>query len=145
MKQVIQFYQTDTVREYVELADQYQLRADRKMLWLQRICFWVLKKIGARAVRTDLLIKKNTIDIKNLFDLVLRQQYELYGKYLLESRHLLVGYDEYSKFMDGTLNSHFAFEVPKHQLNNGLVVSGMRVTLVPWMSGVLVLPKEILD
>lgn len=158
MKQTVEFYQTDNEYINVYAPDQYQFRADRKFHWLQKTALWILKKLKCNAIRQDLLIKRNRIDIDNLFEFILQQQYELYGRYLLESKHLLVGYDQYSKIMEGTLHSPFTFEVPRHNFYQSVPlenepygyttvkteVSGLKVTLVPWMDGTLVLPKEIL-
>lgn len=153
--QYIQFVQTDLVHSTSYLTDQFQLRTDKKHVWLQKACIWILKKLEAYAVKTDVIIKRNTIDTKNLFELVLKQQYELYGRYLLTAERVLMGYDEYSKFMEGEITRDFTFTAPEHYYRDyrrkedgsmelvPVKVMGLRCTLIPWMKGILVLPKEL--
>ena len=61
-----------------------------------------------------------------------------------EAKHILVGVDEMEK-LRMELDQHLSFTVP-YYYNNGYSneLLGMKITVIPWMKGVLVLPKEVL-
>lgn len=152
-KQYIQFATYDMVYNRSYRYDQYQLRPERKHVWIQKACIWVLKKLECYAIREDITLKHITIDLDKVFDLVIKQQYELCGKYLLEAERILIGYDEYAKFTEESLvKQPISFDTNPFYLSEYELIddeyvlvprriNGLKVTLVPWMKGVLVLPK----
>jgi hypothetical protein len=75
----------------------------------------------------------------------MKQYHDLLNLYHCRGARLLVGPEQF-KELDGVFLSKPVSFVVEYSCYNGHCapqVCGMPVTIVPWMTGVLVLPKEI--
>lgn len=139
-----------TARRKVEISDfveAFQFRPERRLPWLQRACFYVLRKLRAYYADTKINFDRIAIDEEKFIDNVFKQQHELVRAFGKTPKRILMGAADYRKLM-GELHSpdhHFAF-------NSGYYVNdyrgretfiGLEVEVVPWMEGVIVMPARI--
>lgn len=99
------------------------LAADLGAMYMPRTVDYSYHKIDTDKVLEQVKIGEDTL---------LRAHYE--------AKHILVGVDEMKK-LRMELDHHLSFTVPYYYGNE---LFGMKITIVPWMKGVLVLPKEVL-
>jgi hypothetical protein len=130
-------------RSYI--PDTYQFRRDRGWVWLQRLALWALRKIGAQAFRDDQTVVRHTIDTRKFLDALVRQRAEIMALYHRRGERLLVGYEEFREITGIAMENPLTFAVQYDWREPGgpTLVYGMRVTVIPWMRGILVLPKEL--
>ena len=116
------------------------------MPWLQKICFWVLGKLSAyqrfdkaeydyvEFVYDDIV--RAIIDHKDMLELVFHQRPE----------YLVMGRDEFFKLANTeTFSSPYAIMFPPDyqtaRVNQPKMFAGLKILVVPWMEGMIVLPK----
>jgi hypothetical protein len=122
---------------------------------LQRLAFWFLGRIGAFAtdMTQSVTYDRITINPQKFTEKILATNAALMNYYHERGERLLIGPAEYSQLMNESmvqLRHTLSFEAPyaynnyNRDTNNfDLQVCGMKVTIVPWMSGMIVLPKDL--
>ena len=148
--QHVQYLATKREIRDVFLPDQYQLRPSQGYVWLQKAAIWVLKKLKCYAVKKEAIFSKITIDPYKLMEKLLAENANLAMEYNLRGERVLMGYEDFSR-LNGE-NIHFSspisFEAPYLMSSSGdydkweSVVCGMKITVIPWMRGILILPKD---
>lgn len=127
--------------------DVYEFTPGQGWTWLQRICFWILKKIGANHYDTKVDIKRVEINLNELTDAVLRQAAEVYERENKKPAYLIIGRKQEMELTRQASNHLFMFHVPhtyranvssRHYEN---IFAGMKVVVVPWIDGIFVLPE----
>jgi hypothetical protein len=123
----------------------YVFRKDKKHHWLQRLCFRVLDKLEAYKKVEHITFSTHRIDTDYFVDRVMRQQRDIFNYYHPDRPvELIIGAEDYNK-LAGTpeFNQLVEFEVPLHFNGRGRHrLMGLRVTIVPWMQGILVIPER---
>ena len=148
MEQAVQFVRYESNIEYGTLYDQFRLRPDCGWVWLQKLCFWILGRIGCFALTTKCEAVRIAFDGKTFMDNLIAQEREMVRLYHERGEHLLLGREEFSELvrMDVMMNHPTTFNAPYRYTKqaNGEVSIGdyqMRVTVIPWMKGPLGLGK----
>lgn len=153
MDQVVQFLTTDyeTVTSY--RPSSFELREDRPHVWLQKIAVWILRKLGCFAVYTDKICVKKALDTGDFANQLIRQQNEIMRDYHYNGMRLLVGYEEFQKLNGFHVGHPLSFscqyiwqeveqDFDKHKDIVRRTANGLEVTVIPWMKGFLVIPKD---
>lgn len=151
------YQRVDGLRTFYEkktgyLPDSFQLREDRGYVWLQKIALWVLKKLGCYAIKTEQVAVKVVIDTKKIVDKVMIQDEELAKLYHYRGSRLLVGHEEFREMCRVemshplSLSAQYIWQERASTMTEPYKVTrtacGLKVTVIPWMRGVLVLPKD---
>lgn len=122
------------------IKDSYALNTSKKWVWLQRICFWILDKLGAYAFIEHEAHSVVTWRTEDLYTLVRDGMFQLHSVGL-DAKHILVGREEYFKLTQQTPCS--AMGPMWFPIGGGPVhpsIHNANIVVVPWMNGVLVLP-----
>lgn len=136
--QVIEFVEWRELRSPFEHKDTYELREDRHSPWLQRTLFWALGKLGAFSKGESITTERYVIEADDFMERLFKQEHALEGYFNRKPTRLFIGADDYAQLMNHpTVSHYFAFDAQYHY---GREVHGLRVTVVPWMRGMLVMP-----
>lgn len=133
-----------------DIKDQYTFRSDRKYHWLQRLCLYVLRKLKCNVLKEEFRFKTYTFYpedsdniIKNIIKFIGDNEYlfplnkkELVIAMGTDCFYELLGQD----YQYGYLN----LRIPDAKIyyNNEQMLLGMRLIIVPWISGWFILPEE---
>ncbi len=115
----------------------FSYRNDKNMVWLQKICFWILNKLKAYHIDS-----KNTVQILNIpndkiIDIIEQNCDNINDIILGYTPHtLLIGSEEFFKLIN---------DDPIYDQGLEFSVMGLKVKVIPWMKGMLVLPSETLN
>ena len=154
MEQQVQFVRI--VRQNITsyLPNQYQFRVDRKHHWLQKIALWILNKLQCHASLTTQAISYDVVDTKNLMENLIRQRQEMVNFYhQRDGEFLLVGPGEFQElaglemYHPLSISMQYMWAEPKRdRIGNPMdhpqyTRCGLKVVIIPWMKGFLVLPK----
>lgn len=131
------FIQHKTKLRPVLPPDQYQLRRDRSAVWLQRLCVWVLRKLGAHAVVEVEDVTPVEFYSDDLISALNRQRQEVSGRFGHKPARLVIGAEDFRRLMN-TPEIHQYVQINTQY--RGHTVLGLRVEIVPWMRGMVVLP-----
>lgn len=152
----VSFSLTQSTVSRIYSPTKFQFRVELGWHWLQKVCFWTLRKIGAQAVEFDSQITRLDIQYKSFMERIGKQQAELMTRYALEGKYLLMGAQDYSELMsDSTyLNHMIHFSIPDAIYRNEdsmdrrtmipetkTIIMNLNVVIVPWMKGMMVMPE----
>lgn len=131
------FVQHKTKLRPVLPPDQYQLRRDRSAVWLQRLCVWVLRKLGAHAV----VQVEDVIPVEFYSDDLIRalrmQCREISGRFGHKPVRLVMGAEDFKQIMHTPEIQQY---VRVNTQYGGDRILGLSIEIVPWMRGMVVLP-----
>jgi hypothetical protein len=135
--QVVEFI-VDTENYYqVETTEKFQLREDKKYPWLQKLCFSVLRKLGAfswdKCVEIERHSIKGTINyIKLIEEITFLKNADI------KPSRILMGSEDYASLMSETISKHyFSYQTTYPSENK---IYGLLIEIIPWMKGFLVMP-----
>ncbi|MFH1625364.1 MAG: hypothetical protein ABID54_09455 [Pseudomonadota bacterium] len=135
---VVEFIETEEIRTPCEYHDSFQVRHDRPYVCLQRICCWVLKKVGAFNMGENITVRRHIIDTDSFIERIFRQNEGLHRRLGQGGEVLLIGSRDYAEIMGSDeFKSMVSFPV---QYVNRNQIMGLTVHIIPWMSGMLVMP-----
>ena len=154
MSQAIQFLLTDTKRQSRYVESKFQLRYDRKYVWLQKLAIWVLAKLQCFAIETDHVVVKRVLNTDDFVKALWEQQAELFSFYHYRGSRLLVGHEEFAKLHGFPVNHPLSISMQymwsesdrnsKDPLAFIRTANDLNITVIPWMQGFLVLPKDFI-
>ncbi len=131
------------ISQVKELKDAFELRTDRPAVWLQRLCFWVLRKLGCYAHLDTVRVERHDIGKHgdSFMSRLLARRNAVMGSFEREPTKLLIGSAEYAELMEEAIsNSPFNFDARymKGDIRNPTVY-GLKVEVIPYMRGMLLL------
>jgi hypothetical protein len=128
---------------------------DGKMVWLQRILFWLMVKLGCRHPYTKESISYREVCVtrdhsKRLVDMILAEMYEghpaLRNGWRAGMLEIAVGEDVWLQVLRETApNMPYTAQwpaLPVRAPGEAPTMLGLRVTVIPWMSGWVLLPID---
>lgn len=127
----------------VPQEDAYELRPDRPAFWLQRLCCAVLRKLGAFRMEEQEGYQRISFDKGEFMQRLLKQRAALKGDFNREPKVLLIGAEDFCELMrlpDIDRFIEFDTEYRMGGGQRGYIVIGLRVQVVPWMRGAVVMP-----
>lgn len=144
-REYIDVVEVRRISEVVELPDVYQLRGDRPLVWLQRVCIWILGKLGCQTSTEVSRIERHHIGRNGqaFMSQLARRKVAILGSFDFEPTRLLIGPSEWEELM-GEIGPTTAFEFDaewykKSPSHTGYCVMGLHVEVIPWMRGMLLL------
>lgn len=134
-----------------EHEDKFYFRKDKKWHWVQKLCFKILRKIGAYAWGQEEKIDVITFEPDKVIDYLsdqLNASWRYYG--FEEIDFVLMGPKQFAEIMriaTPNMRQQFGFEVEmrvgmesdgyRHQ-----EIMGMKIRVVPTVDGIVVIPKQ---
>lgn len=142
-RQTIEFVALTELRRSFDNPDAFQYRKDRPLPWLQKACFFVLKKLRAFSIDKAVTIERHTIEARTFLERLLKQQesvMQLLGK---RPTLLLIGAEDYAELMHEAVSTQmFSFSA---EYGYEREILKMTVRVIPWMRGCLVLPRNVIQ
>ena len=127
--------------------DHYTFRPERGYVRLQRLAFWFLRKIRCHYMEETVTYQRMVIEPKDIIDQILTTMEWTREDLAAENpERILMGPDEFSALRknaveDGpTAFGPFEFRT---EYNVNYKVFGLAIQVIPWMSGVLILPTDV--
>lgn len=131
--------------------DKFEFKAGKKYHWLQKTCFKILDWIGCRSLETTTTVVYKDIQANDLLDLVLKSVDAVYRS-SNESREDLVvciGHQEWSELIGHpymATRNWFSYSSGPFRTYDGFNREsspfGVQVAVIPWMKGVVVVPRK---
>ena len=133
-------------RQRVDVLDRYKLRRDRRMVWLQRLCFWVLSKLGAYGWEEQITTHAVHLSRASLIDFI--QEHRCNVERLFECRggRLIIGRKQAHQLL-GEMASRYPYSYPMDVdfcRGDDWRVLGLKVTVLPWLDCAFILPDNVL-
>lgn len=134
-RQIVAPVLTETTTEWKDSGNTFAFRPDRKWHWVQRFCFWVLRKIRAYqsvAYSTSTAVR---LDRDKLMPAVYALLKEATKSQFNSIERIVMGGEDFRRLMESPdLPRSMALNVPGTLL-------GFPLQVVPWIEGVMVIPR----
>lgn len=143
MKQNIRFVTNIEHRVSYNNKDAFQFRKDRPLHWLQKLCLFILMKLQAYCVDYKTVYETRSIDTDSFMEQLLTQRENLVRLFNMKPSTLLIGSEDYVELMREVAFSnpqYFSFDT---SYNHDLEILGLKVHVIPWMKGCLVMPDKL--
>jgi len=135
----VEFIETRQKLNRVLLPDRFQYRPEKGWAWLQRVCFWFLRRRNCNVVEEQVTYTRHTVDTANALHAIAKQRAGLLQHYNHEGERVLIGAEDFAQLMSSPEISNMVSFTASYR--DGPQVMGMRITVLPWMRGILVLPR----
>jgi hypothetical protein len=129
-----------------DCLDQFHFRADKKWHRLQRLCLWVLKKIGAQAQQTSTVWTRYPMENDELLLWLMGQHEEWMELAYRQPCRIFIGPEQNMKllrlgheldFRPITLDARIGLDG-----DAGYKLLDMPITVVPWLDGAYIVPVK---
>src|ERR1700760_835201 len=134
------------ISEVKVLQDTFELRPERPAVWLQRVCLWVLRKLGCFASTDVIRYERHHIgkNGERFMQRLLKAKNAIQGSLEMKPTRLLIGSEQYAELMEEMVSkAPFAFDSQYYIGGyDRPTVIGLRVEVIPWMRGILLLPPD---
>jgi hypothetical protein len=141
-REIIDVLELRPVPKVVELKDAFELREDRPAIWLQRVCLWVLRKLGCFACKETVTIERHEIGRHGdkFMERLWARREAVWGDFNREPTKLLLGAADYQELMKESCTAGFSFDARYYLGRNGRPeVMGLKIEVIPHMRGMLLL------
>lgn len=139
MKETVTIYSMRHETLVTEDKDSYSFRKDRGFHRVQKLCLWVLEKIGARNLSIDKQVKFVRFSPKDVMDSLFKQRRNALQYLDIDANEIFIGQDDFMELTGQASGNPFSFMGEYWQSGKCF---GCKVTVVPWMKGVLVVPSK---
>ena len=145
MSQPIHFVELQRASMTVVRDDIFCLQPKRGWLWAQKLALWMLRKLGCQWNESVVKYERHVIDPGKFLDVLQRQQRGLLDHCHHQARHLLIGSDDFAELMCSDVLRHHHQFIAEYRHSDGVrgTMFGLKVTIVPWMTGFLVMPGDL--
>jgi hypothetical protein len=134
--QDVQYVQLFDKISITDFKEAFEFRKDRKYPKLQKLCFWILRKLDAFYISKKITTQRVNISGKTLIEALMTQKRDLIRNFNLSGKTILIGNDEWIELMGNPeINQMLRFRA------NGYGIMDLDVIVVPWMTGILVMPE----
>ena len=110
---------------------------------VQRLCFWLLGRIGAFS-HEAISVQSITLDAKRLSAALISNHLTEVHRLMSTPARIVLGAEDWHDLMgDPNIQSAVRFQAPVDLRKPGHEsLLGVDVTIIPWMRGLVILPKE---
>jgi hypothetical protein len=132
-----------TIRAY---HSAYKLRTDKPHVWLQRVCCWVLNKLGAHHFEEDISYTVHGVNADTFMERIFKSQHLVHEFVGRPGAVLLIGAEDYRYLMASPeIRSSFSFTGQYRASRGGGMprLFGLRVHVLPYLRGLAVLPEGL--
>ena len=108
--------------------------------WWDKIRWQIVKRLGGANPLETVKVKRIFIDADKFMEKLFKQRTALLEHFNLEAEELLIGADDFEELMnEENIKQSFSFYA---SYNHGRrEIYGLKITVIPWMKGILVMPK----
>src|SRR3990172_5772277 len=101
MREVIEVIRQERLSAVVEIKEAFEFRKDRPAHWLQKLCIWTLRNLGAFHRGEVVTIESHVIgkNGRNFISRLSEQMHNLQDAFNREPSRLLIGADDYAELM----------------------------------------------
>ena len=138
---VVEFVHLHEIRSPYELKDTFEFRKDVSWHWLQKLCIFVLRKLGAFSIAESVTMERHTIDGDTFIHRLFKQQ-DILMQFNRKPTTLLIGAEDYAIMMNEVAATQ-AFQFGAEYGHSGKIM-GLKVKVIPWMRGYVVMPEGVL-
>lgn len=146
MNQHITFSGLSSVTHMVSMLDAYKFKPKGRGQWLQRIAWRFLQWCGAmdQAYEPTTTYTRHEVKADKFMEQIYKQRRFLFDQFDREPKRLLIGAEDYADLMSSPEMStnHFRFE---SRYSHGHELMGLKVEVIPWMRGALVMPASSMN
>lgn len=147
MRDNMQFYGyiPELTYEVFAVSGAYKFNKKKPLHWLQRLCLWVLNRLGCQYYRTETTCQTLTVNFDDIVELVFAQRHAIEAVSRSRCRYLVLGREQMEAL-------DMAMEIPEHQMMINFptfyeapinrqrgMFAGMAVIFVPWFDGIVCL------
>ena len=137
-RDVIQFVNMQRITVPMVSDDEFQFRDDLKHHWLQKACFWILRKIGAYRKFGSEVVETINVQPESVLTQIFRQREELEDVHFTDASQIIIGGDDYMEMMSSPeIRQYMEFGADVYS-PKGII--GLTIKVVPWMKGIVVIP-----
>lgn len=140
IQKVMRFKTYERLDTLVPRHNAFSFREDRPYHWLQRLCLWGLRKIGAWDQERVSTFNYLDIDVEASRAGVLRMLHSL-GVHKEDAGRLYCGREFFFELINDCRREHSDF-IFMHSEKFDAEIFGIPVIVVPWMEGALITPAE---
>lgn len=144
--QTLHFFETKTKPVSFDEPDTFRFRPERGWKPLQKLCCFILSKIGAINTRIEESIQRIDIREKDFMTAFMRQHNEIMKRCQYTPERVYMGREDFCEFAS---LPEFKYSAPvsfkaRHEVwyMSERFIIGLPITVIPWMKGVLIVPKE---
>jgi hypothetical protein len=139
MRNTVEFVEYKSVSMWVPRPDRFEYAPKRGWAWLQRIAIAFLRWRGCTSHDETTTYTRRVIDPSDVLNKICAQHESLLRHFNREGERVLIGAETFAELMGGErMRSMFTFAAT---YRDGPQIMGMPITVVPWMTGVLVMPR----
>jgi hypothetical protein len=139
MKQIVQFVEIQRDAEWRPVPDHFEFVPAGRLQWLQRLAWRFLNWRGVlkQATREHVTFTQHVIDTGDVMERLYRARAAMFdgGR---EPREVLIGSEDFAELM-GSAPVRQAMDFDCEYRRNRTLM-GLKVRVIPWMRGVLVMP-----
>jgi hypothetical protein len=136
--QTVQFVTCERTDALVRVNDAFAFNPRRGWAWLQHAALWVLRRLDCYYMEEQSSYSYHALHGPTFMERVYRQHQELRRTYGQKAVTLLMGAEDYAELMGGPEIRQYI----ELDLSGVTKVHGLELKIVPWMRGVVVLPRE---
>ncbi len=142
MERTFEYIETQAIKKLTEFKDGFEFRSDKKYHSIQKVCFWILIKIGAYRRESVVTYKRYTISPDSFMERLFRQNNYLQREFNVKPSELFIGAEDYAIMMGSDeMKQMLSFNATySHRDGYGSHVMGLRIHVIPWMRGIIVMP-----
>lgn len=142
----IEFVHQRVDTEWVSIPEGYKFRPAGRLQWLQRAAWRLLGKFGAlqQAVEPKFTVTRFSVDTDDFMERLFKQQESLLEGFNRDAGVVLIGGEDFSEMMAlPEIRQAISFDshLYRGDGHGARTIIGLTIKVVPWMRGVLVLPK----
>jgi hypothetical protein len=139
MESMIEFVAMTPRTTYFDNREAFQLRKDRPLNWLQKICFFILRKLRAFYIGESVTIERHKLDGKTFIERLFKQQQWIIEYFNKQPKQMIIGAEDYAELMNEIATTQTFSFLAEYGYNRNIM--GITVQVIPYMRGMLVLPN----
>jgi hypothetical protein len=137
-------YFKETTQSFL-VPEAYKFDQTKKYPWLQKLCLRILQKLGCQHYESRIVVEEVSINTRDFLDAFFEQHKCLDFCYRYQPKHLLIGVRDFQNLQAiPGINRLLTFDASTklYSSDEGYFFYDLKVTIVPWMDGWVLLPKE---
>lgn len=140
MKDRIEFVTMEKYDFPVQHDDVFALNRNRKAVWLQKACIWILRKLGCEWMEITTKARRVVIKPRGFMQELQRQRAEIISQLNGEPAVLLIGAEDFEQMMRTEVGGQSFRFTGEYFIDRR--VCGLQVHVVPYLRGMVVLDRR---
>lgn len=125
-----------------DIQDEFIFRKDKKYHWLQKLCFYILRKIGAYNISTTYTYDRLCINTGKVARKFFDQFYNIQKNFNITPKDIYIGSEDFSLMLaqNSIPDTPFCFQINFHKdsrYEDKITIHGVNVHVIPWMKGMV--------